>query len=320
MLGNDLKQLPLTALATFAPLVFLQTGRDYLVVVGCLVAGHVLLLLAVLPPPSVPLTTVLIVIGGAIATGTAAGGILLVYRARLQQSLTWLQEALRAKSEFLNTMSHELRSPIHVVIGYADMVREEGVSATGEHALDRVRASALELLQLVENTMNAARLEAGKVPLRVEEFAPGDLAHELADGIRALPEAGRGVAVRWDVAPDLPPVRLDRLKVKEIVQNLVSNALKFTSHGEVRVSLGRDGDRLRIAVKDTGVGIPPEAQARIFGMFERVERSDGPAPAGVGLGLYIVNRLVELMRGRAALESAPGTGSCFTVQLPLRLE
>ena len=86
------------------------------------------------------------------------------------------------------------------------------------------------------------------------------------------------------------------------------------------MTLGRDGDRLNIAVRDTGTGIPPEAQARIFEMFERVERNDGPAAAGVGLGLYIVNRLVELMRGRAALESAPGAGSCFTVELPPRLE
>jgi signal transduction histidine kinase len=263
----------------------------------------------------------MIVLGGAIATGMTAGVILLVYRSRLNESLTWLQKALHAKSEFLNTMSHELRSPLHVIIGYADMAREEAAaSEVAVQALDRVRASALELLQLVENTMNAARLDAGKVPLRVEEFAPEELARDLADSVRALPEAGRGVDVRWEIAPDLPRVRLDRLKVKEIVQNLVSNALKFTPRGEVRVSLGRDGDRLRIAVRDTGLGIPPEAQARIFGMFERVERVDIAGPVGVGLGLYIVNRLVELMRGRAALESAPGAGSCFTVQLPLWLD
>ncbi|HJQ82540.1 MAG TPA: ATP-binding protein, partial [Candidatus Binatia bacterium] len=144
-------------------------------------------------------------------------------------------------------------------------------------------------------------------------------ARDLAESVAALPEASRGVDVRWDVAGNLPPVRLDRLKVKEIVQNLVSNALKFTRAGEVKVSLGSDGERLRITVRDTGIGIPAEAQARIFDMFERVEPANGGAP-GVGLGLYIVNRLVELMRGKAALESAPGNGSCFIVQLPLRLE
>jgi signal transduction histidine kinase len=122
VLGNDLTQLPLTALATFVPLVFLQVGWDLVVVAAALFVGHVVLLFAVLPPPVVSLTTVVILIGGTISTGTAAGIILLVYRARLQQSLTWLQEALQAKAEFLNTMSHELRSPIHVIIGYADMV------------------------------------------------------------------------------------------------------------------------------------------------------------------------------------------------------
>ncbi len=491
MLGNGLSQLPLTALALFVPLVFLQVGWDFVLVDGLLVVANAILL-AVLPPPTVAPTTVGIVIGGSIAAGTMTGFTLLVFRARLSQSLAWwqeacareralrefaeatsahlsegtvldelaerfrrvlgedgrctvvldssagfqvvaaagflpevearlrgeplpatigtflaqviaerrpvtraelsevrrneiagrwrhpvsakclvvlplkvedvtagavvlsaptprtispeeellwqamasemavavantqllarLREALRAKSEFLNTMSHELRSPLHVIVGYTDMVREEGVPAAAVQALDRVRASALELLQLVENTMNAGRLEAGKVALQVEEFAPGELARELADSIEALPEASHGVEVRWEVAADLPRVRLDRLKVKEIVQNLVSNALKFTPAGEVHVSIGRDGDRLRIAVRDTGVGIPAESQPRIFGMFERVEDGDAARPPGAGLGLYIVSRLIELMQGRAALESAPGRGSCFTVQLPLRLE
>jgi signal transduction histidine kinase len=492
VLGNDISELALTALATFVPLVFVQVGWDFVLVGAVLTVGNAVLL-AWLPPPAMALRTVGIVIGGALATGTAAGLILVVFRARLAQSLVWwqeacsrertlrefaevtsthlsgdglldeaaerfrrtlgddgrcaivlaspdggfrvvaaagfsadlarrmkqealppavgavladtiasrrpivrprldeaerqdvaarwqhpvsarclvalpvvvddvvagatilsaptprtitpdhellwqamvsamgvavanaqlvarLREALRAKSEFLNTMSHELRSPLHVVIGYTDMVREEGVPDTAMRALDRVRGSALELLQLVENTMNAARLEAGKVSLHVEDFAPGELASDLAESVRALPEAAHGVDVRWDVASDLPTVRLDRLKLKEIIQNLVSNALKFTAAGEVRVTMARAGDRLRIAVRDTGVGIPTEAQPRVFGMFERVEHGTGTRASGVGLGLYIVGRLTELMRGRMSLESAPGAGSCFTVELPLNVE
>jgi signal transduction histidine kinase len=493
ILGNGISELALTALATFVPLVFLQVGRDFVLVGSLLAAGHALLL-AWLPPPVVASRTVGIVLGVTIATGTAAGLILVVYRARLAQSLSWwkeacarertlrefaevtsghlgqdglldqlaerfrrtmggdgrcaialaapdgggfqiaataglaadvaarmkaeplpsavaavladtiaarrvvvrpqladaarddiarrwqqpvsarclvalplvvedvvagavilsaptprtitpeeqlswqamvnamgvalanaqlltrLREALRAKSEFLNTMSHELRSPLHVVIGYTDMVRDEGVPERAGRALDRVRSSALELLQLVENTMNAARLEAGKMSLQLESFAPQDLARDLAESVRALPEAGHGVPVRWDVAPDLPRVRLDRLKLKEIVQNLVSNALKFTPAGEVRVSMACAGDRLRIAVHDTGVGIPVEAQPRVFGMFERIEHDDVMRSPGAGLGLYIVGRLTELMRGRTSLESVPGAGSCFTVELPLTVE
>jgi signal transduction histidine kinase len=242
------------------------------------------------------------------------------YSARLNERVRLWQEAcereraaLRAKSEFLSTMSHELRSPLHVIVGYADIVQEE-VPAELHDTVGRIRRSALDLLTLVENTMNAARLEAGKLQLHSETFDPTAVLRELAQNVQALPEAKRGVPVRWVVAPDLPLVHLDRLKLKEIVQNLVSNALKFTREGEVT---GTDRDRLRLAVRDTGPGISRAAQATIFDMFERVE-AGGTAhrPPGVGLGLYIVRSLVELMGGTIAVESAPGAGTCFTVLLP----
>ncbi|MFN8544676.1 MAG: GAF domain-containing sensor histidine kinase [Candidatus Binatia bacterium] len=233
--------------------------------------------------------------------------------------ITQLRAALQAKSEFLNTMSHELRSPLHVIVGYADMLRELLLETQSEFLGTRIRTSALELLQLVENTMNAARLDAGKVTLHVEQFAIADVVRELSDGVRVLPEAKNAVPVRWDVDPTLPPVRLDRLKLKEIIQNLVSNALKFTREGEVTVGIALDGIELRIAVCDTGPGIPPEAQARIFEMFERVEPTHGHRPAGVGLGLYIVKSLVQLMEGRIVVESAVGRGTRFDVRLPAAL-
>jgi signal transduction histidine kinase len=317
VLGNRLADLPLTALATFVPLVFLSTARDLIVATLGLLAGHALLL-HLFPSAEAPFTTLFIVLGGAVACGGAVGLMLLFYRSSLQDSLAQLEAALRAKSEFLNTMSHELRSPLHVIIGYADLLRDGEEELGRGFVAERVRTSALELLQLVENTMNVARLEAGRISLRLEEFQPAEVMAELADGIRALPEGHAGVPVEWAVAPGLPTVRLDRLKLKEIVQNLVSNALKFTAEGRVTVSVDRDGARLRIAVADTGLGIPPEAQSRIFEVFERVEASDGHRP-GVGLGLYIVKSLVELMHGTIALESRPGHGSRFTVHLPLRL-
>ena len=251
---------------------------------------------------------------------------IVIYRAGMAESTAWwreactsLQHALNTKSEFLNTMSHELRSPLHVIVGYADMVLEDP-GADARQAASRIRASALELLQLVENTMNVSRLDARKVALRIEDFALPDVLEELAECVAALPEGKRGVPVHWEVAPHLARVRLDRLKFKEIVQNLVTNALKFTPQGSVRVRIDQDGDWLHVAVRDTGVGIPPEAQARIFEMFERLEQVGGQAPAGAGLGLYIVRTLVDLMHGRIEVASKPGAGSCFTLRLPLRLE
>lgn len=231
---------------------------------------------------------------------------------------TRLQEALRVRSEFVSMMSHELRSPLHVILGYADMLAERKQDPAVVAA--RVRASALELLQLVENTLAAARLGSGKVRLQPSEFPLAQLVAELRESVSALPEAGSGVRVRWEVEDDLPPVRLDRLKVKEIVHNLVSNALKFTEQGEVAVRIGREGDELRIDVEDTGSGIPREAQARLFEMFERLETKHGPRAPGVGLGLYIVKSLVQMMGGIVTLTSVPGRGSRFTVRLPIGRE
>ena len=319
VLGHDLPDLALSALATFAALVFIQAGCDFLLVVVGLALGDAILLWT-LPPPVVPMPTVVGVLGAALATGTVAGMTTHIYRTRLNESLAWLQQALGAKGEFLNTMSHELRSPLHVIIGYADMWGEGGGDLDPGYVCERIRASALELLQLVENTMNVARLDAGKITLRVDEFSLTDMVRELAESVRALPEAKTGVPVHWELAPRLPHVRLDRLKLKEIIQNLVSNALKFTREGAVCVTIGRDGDRLRVEVRDTGVGIPEECQARIFDVFERLEAVEGHRPGGVGLGLYIVKSLVHLMKGTIQVASRRGTGSCFTVWMPLRID
>lgn len=277
------------------------------VVVDDIVAGLVWLFSPQAPCPSPEGTLALKAMVGQL--GVALANVRLVER---------LRRALRAKSEFLNTMSHELRSPLHVILGYAEMIAAEAGAQEIAAWCSRIGTSARELLQLVENTMNAARLDAGKVTLHEEVFFADDLVSELADAIRALPEGQRGTPVHWHLAPGVSALRLDRLKVKEILQNLISNALKFTRHGEVAVTIDQDGPNLRVAVRDTGEGIPVEAQARIFDMFERVEDpTRAQRPSGVGLGLHIVRSLVALMGGRVDVTSEPGKGSCFTVRLPL---
>jgi signal transduction histidine kinase len=236
-------------------------------------------------------------------------------KARLVEQL---RDALNAKSEFVNTMSHELRSPLNVVIGYADMFLDGGVDAKFVGA--RIRDSGLELLQLVENSLTVARLGTGKLKLNVEEFSLQRLLTEVAEAVRSLPEGRKGIEVEWHTDPGLSRVELDRLKLKEILQNLVSNGLKYTDEGRVIVRVRRDGDQLHIEVEDTGRGIPAEAQARIFEMFERVETVNDTPPPGVGLGLYIVKNLVDLMNGTIHLVSRPDEGSCFTVRLAVRLD
>jgi signal transduction histidine kinase len=323
VLGNDPMQLPLTGLCTFVGVAFLQTAADVALVVPALALGHALLLVWI-PPMHVALASVIVMIASALLTGAATSLIVLAYSARLNQSLNWWRaacererDALRAKSAFLSTMSHELRSPLHVIIGYAEMV-SDAVPPDVQPQVQRIRESATDLLHLVENTMNAARLEAGKLAVRVEDFDLGALLRELAENVAALPEAKRGVAVRWQVPDVTVPVRLDRLKVKEIVQNLVSNALKFTRDGEVGVRVTREGSALRIEVRDSGPGISRAAQARIFEMFERVDDDQDDSIPGAGLGLFIVRSLVGLLGGTIAIESTPGVGTCFIVRLPLR--
>jgi len=226
---------------------------------------------------------------------------------------TRLQQALRARSEFMNTMSHELRSPLHVILGYTEALLDGKQDAA--FAGRRVRAGALELLQLVENCLAAAQLGTGKMRLQPSEFELDELVDDVRESIAALPEAAGAVPVHWQVEPHLP-LLLDRLKVKEILHNLVSNALKFTGRGAVTVRIGRAGDRVRMDVEDTGCGIPLEAQSRIFEMFERVDGDAARCASGVGLGLYIVKSFVQMMGGTVTVSSTSGRGSCFTVVLP----
>lgn len=322
-LGNDPTQLPLTGLCTFVAVAFLQTATDVVLVVPGLALAHLLLLLW-MPPVHVELASVIVMIASALLTGAATALIVLAYSARLNQSLTWWREAcereraaLRAKSAFLSTMSHELRSPLHVIVGYTEMIADEVPAATQPY-LRRIRGAAVDLLQIVENTMNAACIEAGKLALHIEEFELAPLMRELAENVTALPEAKAGVELRWEVPESLPPVQLDRLKLKEIVQNLASNALKFTERGKVSVETAREGDSLRIAVRDTGPGIAPPQQVRIFEMFERGAGELDRRPPGVGLGLFIVRSLVSLMGGTIDVQSEVGVGTCFTVRLPWR--
>lgn len=315
--GYEPGLLPITGLAMFCGVFFLQTGRDFVYVLVCLSLGHAALL-ALLPPPDAALTALLVVLGGTAIAATGAGLYLIARRVGVVRRLEQLQAALRTRSEFLDAMSKELHSPLDVIVGHARTLRAKASEPPGDVA-ERIHGSALELLRVVERALDATQLEARTMALHAEEFAPADVMRELADSIRRLPEARDGVPVNWKIAPNLPRVRLDKRKVREIVQHLVSNALRFTHEGVVCVRVERDGDRLKIAVADSGPGIPFEAQERVFEMFERVDGGGAQQPATTGLGLYITKGLVELMHGRIELTSEPGQGALFTVRLPLDL-
>ena len=233
------------------------------------------------------------------------------------------EAVLALKTTFLATLSHEVRTPLNVIVGYTDMLREgllgELVAAQRD-ALDKMSTHAFELLELVDRTLKASRLESGGMPVHLGEVHVDAVLEEVQLAVSRHCKADVDLSLRTQA--DIPPVVTDRLKLKEIVANLVTNALKYTDKGAVTVDARwAPRDRcVEIMVRDTGLGIRPEERQAIFEPFTRAREADARCTPGVGLGLFIVGRLIELLRGELCVESEPGCGSTFTVRIPQRLE
>ncbi len=231
-----------------------------------------------------------------------------------------LRTANSLKEEFMATMSHELRTPLNVIIGYTDLQIEGAFGdLSTEHidTLNRIRDHSVQLLDLVQETLDVGRLERGLVTVNLQEVAAADVLERLFQGI---PPSWRkpNVELRARVAADLPTLRSDPEKLRVVLRNLVHNALKFTKAGQVLVAATSDADGrcVQFIVQDTGVGIPAQDLERIFEMFRQASDRD-PSVGGAGLGLYIVKRLVELLGGNIQVQSAPGRGATFCVSFPI---
>jgi PAS domain S-box-containing protein len=251
-----------------------------------------------------------------IARGISQLASLAIENARVLEEL---EQASRLKSEFMATISHELRTPLNVIIGYASLI-EEGVlgqiTSDQSDAIARLHANALQLLEMVNSILDVTRLEGGRLPLDVR---PVPLSEIVAAAVREARQQWREKEVDlWCLVPmHGPRIETDPAKLKVVVKNLVGNAIKFTPRGWVRVTAHCGDSRVRIAVEDTGVGIAPEEQAAIFEPFRQGRLNTAHAQSGVGLGLYIVRRLVEVMGGRIQVDSEPGRGATFVVELPV---
>jgi signal transduction histidine kinase len=227
------------------------------------------------------------------------------------------QEAEHIKTEFLATVSHELRTPLTSLIGYVDLLIDHNygpVSADQRGALGRVRAASRILQQAITRMLDASRIDVGHERLRCGEF---DL-NDIFDALRKELAAGPAVVVEWPRAADLAPLRTDEEKVRTVVRNLVENACKYTERGLIRVGArwDRQRDEIEVRVTDSGIGIAPTELQAIFEAFRQGGNRGELAKNGVGLGLYIVQRLVSRLGGEIAVESQLGMGSTFIVRLP----
>ncbi len=239
--------------------------------------------------------------------------------ARLTSANSALEEANRVKADFLATTSHELRTPLTSIIGFSRLLRDNYVTKPAEQRdlIADVHRSALHLLSLVDDVLDLSRIDAGRLELTLE---PLDLAAVIAE-VATLTKgqaAEAGLALLTEVPTDLPRVRADRSRLRQILLNVIGNAIKFTERGEIRVAASPDSDgiRVRIDVADTGIGIATEQQPLLFEKFRQLDASHTRKHGGAGLGLAISKALVERMGGRIHLQSEGlGTGTTVTLEL-----
>ena len=227
----------------------------------------------------------------------------------------------KIKDEFLSMMSHELRTPLSVVTGYAGLIKDRmlgEINPQQEEALQKVLGRAGEQLNMINDLMQTTQLEARAVAVERQRVDVLD----LLDGLRSdydLRLYKKDVSLIWDYPSGPMPITTDGAKLKQILQNLINNAIKFTDKGNVKIAVevrSQDSRFIEFKVQDTGVGIPKDQQAAIFGKFYQVDSSETRLYGGVGLGLYIVKNFTDLLGGTIEVESEPGEGTTFTVRLP----
>ncbi|RBD97088.1 sensor histidine kinase, partial [Xanthomonas oryzae pv. oryzae] len=232
------------------------------------------------------------------------------------------EAAMLAKGEFLATMSHEIRTPLNGIIPMLELISSGQLSLDQRDMLQTATSSSLQLLRIVDDILDYSKLEANKLELEITTFN----LRELLDGVVQLLQRtaeGRQLRLSLDIEPSVRLlVRGDPIRLRQVLGNLIGNAIKFTERGSVDIQLRRLGETraqhlLRFQVRDTGIGIAPDQQTRLFRSFAQADASTTRLYGGTGLGLAICKRIIDLMGGRIGVESEPGRGSTFWFEIPL---
>jgi signal transduction histidine kinase len=230
-----------------------------------------------------------------------------------------VEKANKLKSEFLASMSHELRTPINAIVGYSALLLEGMFGSLGQQQkdpLERTRAAADHLRALIDDILDLAKIEAGKMQFTLEKLSLVDVMKEVGEQIEPMIRR-KSLNYSIDIGAHTPAIVSDRTKLKQVLLNLLSNAMKFTNKGGISVIAREHAMGVRIDINDTGIGIRPEHLSVIWEDFRQVDQSRTREFGGTGLGLSITRKLVERLGGTIAVESLVGVGTTFTVLLPL---
>jgi signal transduction histidine kinase len=256
----------------------------------------------------------------------AAQSVLAIQNARLfseiDEKSRQLEVESRHKSQFLANMSHELRTPLNAILGYTELILDQiygEAPSKMRQVLERVQANGRHLLSLINDVLDLAKIEAGQLTLSLGDYSLKEVVHGVVDAVEPL-AAGKGLALKAELPAQLPIAHGDERRVAQVLLNLVGNAIKFTDKGEVAVKASAANGALTVAVCDSGPGISPADQARIFDEFQQADSSTTRAKGGTGLGLAIAKRIIEMHGGRIWVESALGKGSRFFFTLPVKAE
>ena len=315
---SDVREIPMTPARDITS----RAGYRALLVVPLLARDHVVGVLVVRRkvPGAFPQDTV------DLLKTFAAQSVLAIQNAHLfteiDEKSRQVEIASQHKSQFLANMSHELRTPLNAILGYTELILDNIYGETPEkmrEVLDRLQANGKHLLGLINDVLDLSKIEAGQLTLDLADYSLKEVVHTVFTAVESL-ATGKKLALTTDVAPNLPLGHGDERRLAQVLLNLVGNAIKFTDKGEVAIKATMSDGSFTVAVRDTGPGIAPSDQDKIFEEFQQADNSATKRKGGTGLGLSIAKRIIGMHGGRIWVESDVGKGSTFAFTIPVTVE